>query len=90
IAKDESLYQSLDPQNLGIKSNIALGMQSGISAISLALKQIDRAELIGDRDLVAKILKEIKEISKRGTPINIERELPLIVESCFSINQSMR
>lgn len=89
IAKDESLYQSLDPQNLGIKSNIALGMQSGISAISLALKQIDRAELIGDRDLVAKILKEIKEISKRGTPINIERELPLIVESCFSINQSI-
>lgn len=89
IAKDESLYQSLDPKNLGLKSDIALGMQSGISAISLALKQIDRAELIGDRDLVAKILKEIKEISKRGTPINIERELPLIVESCSSINQSI-
>ena len=89
IAKDESLYQSIDPKNLGFKSDIALGMQSGISAVLLALKQINREELIDDHDLVSKILKEIKEISKRGTPINIERELPSIVESCSSISRSI-
>ena len=89
IAKDENLYQSLDPQNLGFKSDIALGMQSGVSAISLALKQINREDLISDRNLVTKILKEVKEIAKRGTPINIERELPAIVESCSSINLSI-
>jgi len=66
-----------------------LGMQSGVAAISLALKQINREDLISDRNLVAKILREIKEIAKRGTPINIERELPAIIESCSSINVSI-
>lgn len=82
IAKDEMLYQSLDPQILGKKSSLALGMQSGYTAVELAMKQIGREELAENKDLVAKILQEIKAIAKRGTPIDIEKELPEIVERC--------
>ncbi|AFZ22673.1 isopropylmalate/homocitrate/citramalate synthase [Cylindrospermum stagnale PCC 7417] len=82
VAKDEELYQSLSPEILGRKSSFALGMQSGLTAVELALKQIGRNELAEDKDLVAKILKEIKEIAKRGTAIDIEKELPEIVERC--------
>lgn len=57
-------------------------MQSGLTAVELALKQIGRNELTEDKDLVTKILKEIKEIAKRGTTIDIEKELPEIVERC--------
>ncbi len=67
---------------LGIKSSLALGMQSGYTAVELALKQIGKDKLIENKDLVANILKEIKEIARRGTPINIENELPAIVERC--------
>lgn len=82
ISKDEGLYQSLSPEILGRKSSLALGMQSGLTAVELALKQIGRNELAEDKDLVSKILKEIKEIAKRGTPIDIDKELPEIVERC--------
>ncbi|MBD2625228.1 LeuA family protein [Trichormus variabilis] len=88
IAKDEMLYQSLDPQILGKKSSLALGMQSGYTAVELAMKQIGREELAENKDLVAKILQEIKAIAKRGTPIDIEKELPEIVERC-NIKQMM-
>jgi 2-isopropylmalate synthase len=83
VAKDESLYQSLDPEILGMKSDFALGMQSGYTAVELAFKQIGRAELAENKDLVAKILREIKEIAKRGTPIDVETELPVIIEQCI-------
>ena len=82
MAKDEHLYQSLNPEILGIKSSIALGMQSGLSAVELALKQIGREELAENKYLVAKILKEIKEIAKRGTPIDIDKELIEIIDNC--------
>ncbi|MBD2570329.1 LeuA family protein [Anabaena lutea] len=88
VAKDEMLYQSLNPQILGKKSSLALGMQSGYTAVELAMKQIGRAELAENKDLVAKILQEIKAIAKRGTPIDIEKELPEIVERC-NIEQLM-
>ncbi|MBD2692685.1 LeuA family protein [Anabaena catenula] len=80
VAKDEMLYQSLNPQILGKKSSLALGMQSGYTAVELAMKQIGREELAENKDLVAKILQEIKVIAKRGTPIDIEKELPEIVD----------
>ncbi len=82
IAKDEAIYQSLNPEILGIKSSFALGMQSGLAAVELALKQIGKEELIENKNLVANILQEIKEIAKRGTSIDIEQELPVIVERC--------
>ncbi|MCF2150794.1 2-isopropylmalate synthase [Desmonostoc muscorum LEGE 12446] len=83
VAKDERLYQSLNPEVLGIKSSLALGMQSGYIAVKLALKQIGREELIENQDLVIKIFQEIKQIAKRGTQIDIENELPAIVECCI-------
>lgn len=86
VAKNEELYQSVNPEILGIKSSFALGMQSGYTAIQLALKQIGRGEIAENQDLVAEILNEIKEIAKRGTPINIDQELPAIIERC-SIRQ---
>jgi len=82
MAKDERLYQSLNPEMLGIKSSIALGMQSGLTAVELALKQIGREELAENKYLVAKILKEIKEIAKRGTPIDIDKEFIEIIDNC--------
>ncbi|WP_016950211.1 LeuA family protein [Anabaena sp. PCC 7108] len=82
VAKDEMLYQSLNPQILGKKSSLALGIQSGYTAVQLAMKQIGREELAENKELVAKILQEIKAIAKRGTPIDIEKELPEIVVRC--------
>ncbi len=82
IAKDEQLYQSLNPHILGKKSSLALGMQSGYTAVQLALKQIGKGDLAENQDLVGKILQEIKVIAKRGTPIDIEKELPSIVYRC--------
>jgi len=67
---------------LGIKSSIALGMQSGLTAVELALKQIGREELAENKYLVAKILKRIKEIAKRGTPIDIDKEFIEIIDNC--------
>lgn len=86
VIKDEQLYQSLDPHILGKKSTLALGMQSGYTAVELALKQIGREELAENKDLVNKILQEIKVIAKRGTPINIETELAAIIERFNLIN----
>ena len=82
MAKNERLYQSLNPEILGIKSSIALGMQSGLTAVELALKQIGREELAENKYLVAKILKQIKEIAKRGTPIDIDKEFIEIIDNC--------
>lgn len=82
VSKDEELYQSLNPEILGLKSSVALGTQSGRSAIKQAIQQIGRPELAENPDLVAKILQEIKEIAKRGTPIDVEKELPAIVDRC--------
>ncbi|MBD2167405.1 2-isopropylmalate synthase [Calothrix membranacea FACHB-236] len=82
VSKDEELYQSLNPEILGLKSSVALGTQSGRSAIKQAIQQIGRAELAENPDLVAKILQEIKEIAKRGTPIDVKKELPAIVDRC--------
>ncbi len=83
VAKNEELYQSLNPEVLGMKSSFALGMQSGMIAVELALKQIGRGELTEDKHLVATILNEIKEITKRGTPIDIENELTTIINCCI-------
>ena len=83
IAKDEALYQSLNPEILGMTSQFALGMQSGQAALKMALQQIGKETLTNDRYLVTKMLQEIQEISKRGTPIDIERELPQIVDRCL-------
>ncbi|OCQ91097.1 2-isopropylmalate synthase [Oscillatoriales cyanobacterium USR001] len=80
IAKDEEIYQSLNPEIFGIKSSMALGIQSGLTAVELALKQIGRSEVAENKGIVAKILQEIKEITKRGSPIDIEKELPEIVD----------
>jgi 2-isopropylmalate synthase len=66
MAKNKHLYQSLDPEIFGIQSSMALGIQSGLTAVELALKQIGRPEVAENKDLVVKILQEIKEISKRG------------------------
>ncbi|WP_445300238.1 MULTISPECIES: homocitrate synthase/isopropylmalate synthase family protein [unclassified Microcoleus] len=82
MAKDERLYQSLNPEILVIKSSIALGMQSGLTAVELALKQIGREELAENKNLVAKILKKIKEIVKRGTPIDIDKQFIEIIDNC--------
>jgi 2-isopropylmalate synthase len=89
VAKDEQLYQSLDPHILGKKSSFALGVQSGYTAVELALKQIGRAELAENKDLVNKILQEIKVIAKRGTPIDIETELGDIIERLRVINHPL-
>ena len=81
MAKNERLYQSLNPEIFGIKSSMTLGIQSGFTAVELALKQIGRPEVAENKDLVVKILKEIKKLAKRGTPIDIDKELPAIVLS---------
>lgn len=86
VGKDSSLYQSLNPQIFSRQSNFALGMQSGRTAVALALKQIGRADIVGNEDLVSKILEEVKRIARRGTPINIQEELSAVVEQC-EINQ---
>lgn len=83
ISQDEELYQSLNPELFGCKSNLVLGMQSGRTAVKLALKQIGRQHLAANSTLIGYILKEIKEVAKRGTPINIEKELPIIVNQCM-------
>ena len=57
-------------------------MQSGYTAVELAVKQIGREDLAKNKDLVAKVLQEIKVIARRGTPIDIDKELPEIVERC--------
>ncbi|MTJ53100.1 2-isopropylmalate synthase [Anabaena sp. UHCC 0253] len=90
IAKDEQLYQSLNPHILGKKSSLALGMQSGYTAVQLALKQIGKGDLAENQDLVGKILQEIKVIAKRGTPIDIEKELPAIIEHCTIVNHLIK
>jgi 2-isopropylmalate synthase len=84
VAKDEMLYQSLNPEILGKKSSLALGMQSGYTAVQLAIKQIGREELAEDKELIAKILQAIKVIAKRGTPIDIDKELPAIIDRCYT------
>jgi 2-isopropylmalate synthase len=89
MAKNEAIYQSLNPEILGIKSCLALGMQSGLTAVELALKQIGKDELIENKTLVANILQEIKEIAKRGTSIDIQGELPAIVERCCNSSSPM-
>lgn len=83
VAKDENLYQSLNPELLGLKSHFALGMQSGQAALEMALIQIGKGDLTLNKALVENLLQEIKEIAKRGTPIDIENELPDIVERCM-------
>lgn len=88
VTKNEELYQSINPEILGIKNNFALGMQSGYTSVELALQQIGRSEIAENKHLVTKILNEIKEIAKRGTPIDIEQELPAIIELC-SMSQIM-
>ncbi len=82
VAKNEQLYQSLNPHILGKESSLALGMQSGYTSVQQALKQIGKGDLADNQDLVGKILQEIKVIAKRGTPIDIEKELPSIVYRC--------
>lgn len=86
VTKDKEIYQSLDPEILGIKSSVALGMQSGRAAVELALKQIGKGELIANKKLINRILQEVKKIAKRGTPIDIDKELPAIVEHCCSLS----
>lgn len=82
IAQDEGIYQSLEPEIFGRQSKIALGMQSGYMSLKLALQQIGRTDLIEDAYLMEQILQEIKRIAKRGSPIEIETELPIIVKCC--------
>jgi len=79
---DPSHYQSLDPKIFGRKWSISLGPQSGRSSIEFALKQIGRTDLLGNKDLVSAILKEVKSLGKRKTPIVIEKEFPDIVDRC--------
>ncbi|TAE56263.1 MAG: 2-isopropylmalate synthase [Nostocales cyanobacterium] len=90
ISKDERLYQSLNPEILGCKSSVALGMQSGYTAIEIAMKNIGRGDLVQDQNLVNLILQEVKKISKRGTQIDIEKELPSIVERCYMERQEAK
>jgi 2-isopropylmalate synthase len=90
VAKDEALYESLSPKILGRKPDLALGMQSGCTAVKLALKQIGKSALVDNPELVAKILQEIKAIAKRGTPIDINKELPAIVERCTNSHQEFQ
>lgn len=85
VAQDESIYQSLDPEILGIKNSMALGIQSGLAAVEIALKQIGKEDLLEQKDLVTQILTEIKAITKRGRALNIEKELPAIVDRCIII-----
>ncbi|NET02334.1 MAG: 2-isopropylmalate synthase [Sphaerospermopsis sp. SIO1G2] len=84
IGKDERLYQSLNPEILGCKSSLALGIQSGYAAMEMALKNIGREDIIFDKHLVAEILQRVKEIAKTGVSIDIDQELPSIVDSCYT------
>ncbi|MEI6427843.1 MAG: 2-isopropylmalate synthase [Pseudanabaena sp. ELA607] len=83
VVKDEALYQSLDPNLVGSQSMMALGLQSGRSAVELALKQIGKSELIADQALVTQALHKVKTMAKRGRPIEIEAEFAAIVEGCL-------
>jgi 2-isopropylmalate synthase len=88
VVKDEALYQSLDPHLVGSQSMMALGLQSGRSAVELALKQIGKPELIADQALVTQALHKVKTMAKRGRPIEIEAEFSAIVEGCLRERQS--
>ncbi|MEB3145909.1 MAG: 2-isopropylmalate synthase, partial [Cylindrospermopsis raciborskii 1523720] len=63
-----------------MKSGIALGMQSGSTAVEQALIHIGRQDLAQNKDLVSKILQAVKEIAKRGVPIDIQEDLPSIID----------
>ncbi|MEB3144914.1 MAG: 2-isopropylmalate synthase, partial [Cylindrospermopsis raciborskii 1523720] len=65
-----------------MKSGIALGMQSGSTAVEQALIHIGRQDLAQNKDLVSKILQAVKEMAKRGTPIDIQEDLPSIIDRC--------
>ncbi len=41
------------------------------------------ANIVDNKDLVSEILKEIKRIARRETPIDIEEELSAVVERCL-------
>lgn len=85
IARDESLYQSLNIGSLGIKSDLALGVQSGRAAVELAMHQIGRGGLLSNPALINRVLQAVKELAKRGTLIDIDTELPSIVDQCIVI-----
>ncbi|MEB3358227.1 MAG: hypothetical protein VKK04_15995 [Synechococcales bacterium] len=80
VAQDETLYQSINPKLLGKESQVSLGMQSGCTSVELILSQIGKIDLANDRTFVTKVLSEVKEMIKSGTPKEIESELKKIVE----------
>ncbi|AOY78719.1 2-isopropylmalate synthase [Moorena producens JHB] len=86
IAKDPMLYQSLALASLTNKNNLALGMQSGRASVELALEQIGQEGVTNNRVLMNCILNEVKVLAKRGTGIDIDNELPHIVNQCFAFD----
>ncbi|MFN0062596.1 MAG: LeuA family protein [Myxococcaceae bacterium] len=82
VREDPTLYQSLDPDDVGRGWSLALGPQSGRASIELALELVERHDLAIDKDLVADILDEVKARGKSGGAIELGQAFLGIVWRC--------
>ena len=80
VAKDPMLYQSISLEGISSKPNLALGMQSGRASVKLALEQIGLENFLNHENLISYILNKVKILAKRGITIDVEYELPQIIE----------
>ncbi|MFQ5638863.1 MAG: 2-isopropylmalate synthase [bacterium] len=80
--KNPAHYQSLAPQVVGRKMDVSLDHMSGISSVTWAL---DKIEMIYDRELALKVLKQVKAIGQKGRTVKMG-ELPYLVEWCKNNN----
>jgi 2-isopropylmalate synthase len=70
-------YQSLPPELVGRRSQIALDHMSGLSSIRACLKEIGEE---GDEDLKRLLLRKVKEVGQTGRTVDLH-ELSLLVQS---------
>ena len=69
-------YQSLDPEQIGRKSEISLDHMSGLSAVRYSLEQIGEGDI--DKNLALRILNKVKEVGQHGRTVDLV-ELKYIV-----------
>jgi 2-isopropylmalate synthase len=79
VAKDAMSYQSLKPEQFGRNPRFVLGVQSGSASVEVALKAIGRENLSADKELVSKLLAEVKMLAVEGVTVTLENEFPAIV-----------
>lgn len=78
-AVDPVHYESLSPDLIGRKRQIALDHMSGLSSIQYALKQIGETEV--DETMMLRILDKVKSVGQKGKTIDLS-ELRFILNWC--------